>query len=178
MQMFVVDRSPLDAAQCLCDAHIRVIGREVSMCLSAWYAMNMGHAEELPYKPFNHPVVWQMANPYTRMWARSYANNIFREFSIRFGHDHASENKFQRIITYSLVYDQSLNPWWTPDDVYEHARFSFIQKGHDVVPEMDIDTAIFNYRAYYREKCSTMRVPVVWTYRTRPWWLNWRDPYA
>ena len=172
MQMFVLDLSPIDSAKFLCDAHIRVIGREVSMCLSSWYAQNIGHAEELPYKPFNHPVVWQMANPYTRMWARSYANNIFRVFNIRFGHVHASEDKFQEIFTYSLRYDQSLNPLWTPDDVYRYARFSFIEKGASVIPELSIDDAIRRYRAYYLYKTQTMRVPVIWTATTRPWWLE------
>ena len=142
------------------------------MCLSSWYAQNMGHAEELPYKPFNHPVVWQFNNQYTRRWAICNALNIFYEFSRRFNKFHASEQKLRQIIEYIYKYDDRLDPFSTPGDVYEYARFSFIEKGHSVDPGMSIDTAVARYRAYYLYKIQTMRVPVIWTAITRPWWLE------
>lgn len=173
MQMFVLDTSPITSAQCLCDAHIRVIGREVSMCLSAWYARNnFVHTDELPYKMFNHPVVWQFNNPYTRRWAFSYARNIFEEFYRRFGKVHASLDKFCQVRNFMCEHDNNMNPLWTPDDVCENARFSFISKGNSVDPDLDIYEAIAAYRIYYRYKITTMRVPVRWTARTRPWWLE------
>ena len=172
MQMFVLDSNPVVSADFLCDAHIRVIGREVAMCLSSWYAQNMGHAEELPYKPFNHPAVWQMANPYTRMWAACYALNIFRAFHRRFGKWHASTTKLECVEHFLRLYDDQVNPLWAPDDIYNNATFSFIEKGHSVDPGLCMDTAVARYRAYYRYKVQTMRVPVIWTATTRPWWLE------
>ena len=172
MQMFVLDSNPVVSADFLCDAHIRVIGREVAMCLSSWYAQNMGHAEELPYKPFNHPAVWQMANPYTRMWAACYALNIFRAFHRRFGKWHASDSKFQQIVQYIRLHDDQKDPLWTPEDINKNARFSFIEKGASVIPGLSIDDAVRRYRAYYLYKTRTMRVPVIWTATTRPWWLE------
>ena len=173
MQMFVLDRNPIDAANALCDAHIRVIGREVSMCLSAWYARNYWtHADELPYKPFNHPVVWQMANPYTRMWAMCYANNIFRAYHRRFGKWHASTTKLECVEHFLRLYDDQVNPLWAPEDIYNNATFSFIEKGASVIPGLSIDDAIRRYRAYYLYKTRTMRVPVRWTATNSPWWLE------
>ena len=49
MQMFVLSTDPYVSAQYLADVHVRVICREISMCLSSWYYKNIGeHVEELP----------------------------------------------------------------------------------------------------------------------------------
>ena len=172
MQMFVLDRSPIDSARFLCDAHVRVICREITMCLSAWYAHNTGHVDELPYKPFNHPAVWQFANPYTRRWAGANARHIFNEFVRRFGKVHASKRKLDQVALYMSNHDNSLFGM-RPDDVYEHARFSFIEKGHSVVPELTIDEAVRCYRHYYRQKLDDFKVPVVYTDTIIPYWREY-----
>lgn len=169
MQMFVLDPSPALSAGFLCDAHIRVIGREISMCLSSWYAQHMGHADELPYKQFNHPVVEQFDCVATRVWAALNALGIFFEFERRFGKEHASFPKFQKLTKYRAVHHD--NPFPVGEASLLRARFSFIEKGVGVVRDLPIEDAVQRYRQYYRTKIRTMRVPVVWTATERPDWL-------
>lgn len=166
MQMFVLDKSPAISARCLCDAHIRVIGREISMCLSSWYAQHMGHAEELPYKQFNHPVVEQFDNEAARFWAVINATFIFAEFDRRFGKQHASELKFWQLLNYRIKYHDA-----PPSISYSLASFSFVEKGNGVVTGLPLEEAVQRYRQYYRNKIRTMRVPVVWTATEKPDWL-------
>ena len=166
MQMFVLDQNPAKSARCLCDTHIRVIGREISMCLSSWYAQHMGHADELPYKQFNHPVVAQFDNEAARFWAVHNATFIFIEFQRRFGKRHASEHKFQQLLEYRIKYHDA--PLSIP---YRLALFSFVEKGTGVVTCLPIEDAVRRYRQYYRTKIRTMMVPVVWTDTEKPDWL-------
>ena len=167
MQMFVLDQNPAISARCLCDAHIRVIGREISMCLSSWYAQHIGHADELPYKEFNHPIVTQFDNEGARFWAVHNATFIFAEFERRFGKQHASELKFGQLLRYRCKYHDA--PLSIP---YRLALFSFVEKGTGVVTCLPIKDAVQRYRQYYRNKVNTMRVPVVWTATERPDWLE------
>lgn len=109
MQMFVLDDIPDNAARALADCHTRVIGREVTMCLSAWYAKNMGHKDELPYKEFNHPIEEQFNDPRTRLWAMHYATAIFTDFKNRFGKVHASEEKLDQLRRYCVMYDMAVH---------------------------------------------------------------------
>ena len=169
MQMFVLDMSPSRSARYLCDAHIRVIGREISMCLSSWYAQHMGYADELPYKQFNHPVGEQFDCVATRVWAALNASVIFIEFERRFGKEHASFPKFQKLTKYRAVHHD--NPFPVGEVSLLRARFSFIEKGVGVVRDLSLEDAVQRYRQYYRNKVSTMRVPVVWTDTERPDWL-------
>ena len=101
MQMFVLDENPYMSAKALADVHVRVICREISLCLSSWYYKNIGkHVEELPYRPFNHPIVDQLSDINTRKWAILNAYYIFREFERRFDKKHASEEKFNTLMNY------------------------------------------------------------------------------
>ena len=171
MQMFILDADPVKSAVALADTHIRVIGREITMCLSSWYAHNIGYPENLPYKPFNHPVVEEMSNPYTRVWACANAHAIFREFKARFNKQHASEAKFLALTGYRFLRDSSfyealLNR--TP----ERARFSFIEKGTGVQTNLPAEDAVKLYRGYYRSKLESMKVPVTYTNQQKPEWLE------
>lgn len=170
MQMFVLDLSPAISAQCLADCHIRVIGREISMCLSSWYAKNMGYADELPYRPFNHPVIEQFDCVATRVWAALNAAAIFCEFEGRFGKEHASFLKFQKLTRYRAVHHD--NPFPVGDASLLRARFSFIEKNVGVVRDLSPDEAVQHYRTYYKHKLATMKVPVTYTNRQKPDWLE------
>jgi len=179
MQMFVLDQSPAISARCLCDAHIRVIGREISMCLSSWYAQHMGHADELPYKAFNNPLVDSFDNEGARLWALANAAEIFDEFIVRFGKPHASLFKFVQIMKYRRVHifqyrrEHGIPIMQQPRD---SRRFSFIEKGVGITPNLTMEEVIPLYRAYYKTKIHTMKVPVIWTEtetRTgKPDWLE------
>ena len=169
MQMFVLDQNPSLSAKCLADCHIRVIGREIAMCLSAWYANHMGYAEELPYKPFNHPVVDQFENPAARLWAVLNADEIFREYSWRFGKDHASQKKFVQLLRYRARYGDNPSP--AEATSFSLACFNFVEKGVGVTRGLAMAEAVACYRDYYRRKLAVIKVPVVYTKRQKPDWL-------
>lgn len=174
MQMFVLSLDPVLSASYLADTHVRVICREVSMCLSSWYAKNIGYAEELPYRPFNHPVINQFDNPYTRKWAISNASAVFNEFKRRFNKKHASEIKFEKLCDYIFKHDDELygsfyyKYGWV--NVMENATFSFIEKNKGVITNLYISEAVDKYREYYKKKLNTMKVPVTYTNTIRPEW--------
>lgn len=172
MQMFVLDENPYFSAQALADTHVRVICREVSMCLSSWYYKNIGeHVEELPYRPFNHPVIDQLSDINTRKWAILNAYYIFREFERRFNKKHASEEKFNKILEYKDKYNPEMNYmcdstyWW-------RAKFSFVEKDNGVIKDLSIHDAVEKYREYYRNKLKTMKVAVKYTNTNKPDWLE------
>lgn len=170
MQMFVLDSSPAISACCLADVHVRVIGREITMCLSSWYAKHIGHADKLPYKPFNHPVVDQFDYAATRIWAVLNAGEIFCEFERRFGKQHASQEKYLRLLRFRATYGD--NPVPIGPRRLTLARFNFVEKGVGVIRGLSMDEAICRYREYYRRKLATMRVPVTYTHTTKPDWLK------
>lgn len=175
MQMFVLDENPYFSAQALADVHVRVICREISMCLSSWYYKNIGeHVEELPYRPFNHPVVDQFDNPYTRKWAMANADGIFNEFRNRFHKEHASEIKFDVLCDYIFRHDNELFGTfyykYSPLKIEAYSTFSFVEKNKGVTTDVPIKDAVKLYRTYYKEKLKTMKVPVTYTNRNRPKW--------
>ena len=170
MQMFVLDENPYMSAKALADVHVRVICREISMCLSSWYAKNKGHVEELPYRPFNHPVVDQLRNIDTRKWAILNAYYIFREFERRFNKKHASEEKFDKILKYRDKYDFDMFSY-CGSRYLDFVAFSFVEKDKGVITGLNVDEAIKKYREYYRNKLKTMKVPVTYTNTEKPNWL-------
>ena len=177
MQMFVLDASPALSAQWLCDAHVRVIGREVSMCLSSWYAKHIAHnLDELPYKAFNHPIVDEMSNKDTRIWAILYASAIFDEFSMRFHKVHASRDKFRELLFYMDYYDQ-INILRDKPDM-DKARFTYVGidtlpiPGRTIIRNLSINQAVNLYRHYYAVKLQDMKVPVTYTGNHKPEWLE------
>lgn len=171
MQMFVLDLSPNAAAKALADVHVRVICREVTMCLSSWYAKHIAHnLDELPYKAFNHPIVEEMSNRDTRIWATHYASAVFDEFAMRFHKVHASRCKFRQLLFYMDYYDQ-INVLRDQPDM-EKARFSFVEKDKGVITDLTVDEAVKRYRAYYRHRLATMKVKVSYTNTQPPDWLG------
>ena len=175
MQMFVLSNDPYVSAHYLADVHVRVICREISMCLSSWYYKNIGeHVEELPYRPFNHPVVDQFDNPYTRKWAMANADGIFRQFTNRFDKEHASEIKFDVLCDYIIKYDKELYGTfyykYVPFKIEKYATFSFVEKDKGVIKNLSIHDAVEKYREYYRNKLKTMKVAVKYTKTERPDW--------
>ena len=174
MQMFVLSHDPYVSAQYLADVYVRVICREISMCLSSWYYKNIReHVEELPYRPFNHPVVDQFDNPYTRKWAIYNAGAIFTEFERRFNKEHASKAKYEKICDYCFKYDEVYGTFYYKygmQDMIDRATFSFVEKDKGVIKDLPTNEAVKRYREYYKKKLDTMKVPVIYTETYRPEW--------
>ena len=162
--MFVLDPNPVKAAQFLCDAHVCVICREVTMPLSSWYSWNMSDMKpSLPYKPMNE---WKpTSGPPNGLHPGPevgipVCRGVFDEFEFRFGKSHAS-----RIRYYVLA---SLIERFDPGIVYgrPQVRFTFVVKGDGVFPGQTMSQTVRLYRLYYLSKLSKMKVPVIWTSRS------------
>lgn len=169
MQMFVLDEDPSLSARFLTDAHVRVICREVTMLLSTWYWYNVPESRaELPYQPMNQnqPLSLQMTSYPVRRWAIKNARDIFNEFEFRFDKTHASEAKYVQLLNAIDKYDLNVKKG-TP-----RMEFTFVPKGRGVYPGNSIEEAVLLYRSYFRQKLREMRVPVVFTRRSQPFWLH------
>lgn len=168
MQMFVLDPNPKISACNLCDVHIRVICREVTMLLSSWYCWNVSDTRTfLPYKPMNEnqPLAKQMEFIPVRRWAIEFAGHVFDEFEYRFRKPHASRARYQELLDIIDKYDSNLRVGRLS------VRFTFVAKGDGIFPGKTMSQTVRLYRAYYRHKIKTMSVPVVYTGRQPPEWL-------
>lgn len=169
MQMFVLDADPVKSAQALCDAHVRVICREVTMLLSTWYWYNVPSSRpDLPYSPMNEnqPLALQLKYVPVRRWAVQNARAIFDEFTFRFEKTHASEAKYVQLLKAIDKYDPKVRIGVT------RTEFTFVPKGRGVYPGKSLEEAVLLYRSYFRLKLREMRMPVVWTKRSQPSWLH------
>ena len=169
MQMFVLDENPSQSARFLTDAHVRVICREVTMLLSTWYWHNVPESrQDLPYQPMNQnqPLALQLTSCPVRRWAVQNARAIFDEFEFRFGKKHASEAKYVQLLKAIDKCDPKVRIGTT------RTEFTFVPKGRGVYPGKSLEEAVLLYRSYFRLKLQEMRVPVVWTKRSQPFWLH------
>lgn len=143
--MFVLDRRPHLAAKMLCDVHVRVICREVTMLLPTWYWHHLPDLrEQLPYKGMsqNQPLCQQLDNSETRRWAFRYAKAIFREFEIRSGKEHGSKAKFEKLLLFAVQND----PLISLPDYDLSPRYTYLQKDLPAVHNLLPDKAVVLYR--------------------------------
>lgn len=170
MQMFVLDADPVKSAQALCDAHVRVICREVTMLLSTWYWYNVPSSRpDLPYSPMNEnqPLALQLKYVPVRRWAVQNARAIFDEFTFRFEKTHASEVKYLQLLAAIEKHDKGI------EIGLRQVRFTFVPKGEGVYSGKTMSQAILLYRKYFKGKLDVMKVPVVFTKRCQPSWLEY-----
>ncbi len=87
MNVFVLDRDPVQAAEMLCDQHV------VKMTLETAQLLCSAHATA-PYRRthHNHPcAVWARSSLANYLWLCSYGEAVAREYTYRFDKTHASE---------------------------------------------------------------------------------------
>ena len=169
MQMFVLDAEPSLSARFLCDSHVRVICREVTMLLSSWYTWNIPTSSNyLPYKPMNEnqPLAKQFISIPVRRWAIDNAEATFREFQFRFGKEHASAVKFRQLISAIELFDRGVCKGTFP------VQFTFVAKDFGIFPGKTLSQAVKLYREYYSYKMRAMLHPPVWTRREKPRFLS------
>ena len=158
MQLFILDTAPRLAAVMLCDKHLRKMCLETAQILSSvLYNKNMTVPPELP-KPYNprHPVIAAVNNAWKINWVLIYNSALQREYTYRFGKNHAYR-KLVRVYM-RLLYTADLNG---ADWSFARAFKEFDSPGTDIVKA---------YREYYRRKKLIMR-NMVYTKRLPPDWL-------
>ena len=146
MNIFVLDRNPMRAAQVHYDKHV------VKMCLE--YAQILSTVSGCSYKPThkNHPCVkWAAAAPEHYSWLYILAIELGREYTARYGKTHAS--------TLKLLELPEPRPMTTP------TWFALAMPN-----EYKCDDPVESYRQYYRtakRDLASYRAPAI-----EPSWLN------
>jgi hypothetical protein len=151
MNIFVLHADPELAARDVCDQHaVKMPLESVQMLCTALHQTG----QSAPYKPCHqkHPcTVWAGSTLQNWLWLYDHAKALFREYTIRYNKEHASESVLRSLRVPALP-SAGLTP--------------FAQAMPDPYKSQD---AVSAYRAYYRgEKLGMAR----WTRRGgMPAWL-------
>lgn len=153
MNIFVLDRDPVRAAQAVCDKHcVRMVLETAQLLCSAFPA---GGA---PYKRthYNHPcAIWTRASRSNALWLAEHGLALADEYAYRYGKQHASE----AVIMWTV---RNLSSAGLPDD----GPTPFAQAMPDEYKRPD---AVDAYRAYYQGAKARL---AAWN-KARPaptWW--------
>jgi len=147
MNIFILDRDPVLAAQYQCDKHVVKMVLETAQILST---INGG-----PYKPThkNHPcVLWAEKNPLNYQWLSRHAVALANEYTLRYGKRHKCQD---------IIEDLAVS--------YAYGNYppaSFVQCMPEQYRQEDPVEA---YRAYYRSEKARF---ATWTKREQPFWWS------
>ena len=93
MNIFVLDRSPQDAARFLCDAHVVKMIVESAQLLSAHDRLNgTDHGYKITHE--NHPCRKSLENPANYRWLCSHLRALLAEYTFRYGKIHSTQVLF------------------------------------------------------------------------------------
>lgn len=164
MNIFVLDTDPRMAAKYHCDIHVVEMILETTQILCTVHHM-AGNPVPDGYKPTHqhHPCTrWAATCPRNYRWLRRLLFWLHAEYEHRYpGKVHAS---------------MRLYPLLTPVFPYLGGTMTpFVFSGPDSCIR---PTIVESYRALYRLKQTTMKVPMRWTNRPRPEWLDALDNYG
>ena len=181
MNIFYVDKSPVLAAQALCDLHLNKMILETAQLLSTAHRINLESKPELInenlYKSthVNHPCnKWARASVGNYKWLYNYFWCLGDEFYYR---------KFK-------IYDIENDEWVAVGEAKQHSAITKLKHPLWFVPinwmmdddfydppqcmpdEYKQDNTVDAYRAYYISKQYTMKRPMKWTKREKPDWFK------
>lgn len=162
MQIFVLESTPLKAAQALCDKHVVSQVGETAQLL-ALAALRNG--EQIPpvtslvpsTRHLNHPCSkWVGETLSNYQWTYELAKYLCDEYRYRYKREHAYEKDIKLMLhpPFKLL-NEAKGPTPAPA----------------VVPEVFVNrnSIVHSYRSYYCFKASTM--PMRWTSRHPPMWF-------
>ena len=147
MNIFVLDKNPVIAAEMACDKHVIKMVLESAQILST---ISGGK-----YKPThkNHPcTIWARSSKENYQWLTTHATALSKEYTLRYGKIHKSTE----------VINQAKNF----DDFPSIELTEFVQAMPDKYRNKDVVKA---YRNYYRGEKSGF---ATWKNRNPPDWWN------
>lgn len=161
MNIFVLDKNPMIAAEMLCDCHLRKMCVETAQILSG-VMLRQGRKlmDEMP-KPqnINHPVIVAVDTPEKANWVWLYFFYLIREFYIRFAKHH-------KYMDLHYWYHDKLVTQLRDEDCTSLAKCCGVLD----VADMDIVTA---YRKYYTEvKKPQLQAKGMWKFTNRKDWTE------
>jgi len=154
MNIFILDRSPIKAAQYHADKHVVKMILESAQMLST----AVRHYEQVPYlykaAYKNHPCTkWAQSSKENFVWLCDLAESLCAEYTYRYGKEHKSGHIIQMAKKYAhLIPTKTLTPFaQAMPNQYKH------------------ENAVKAYRDYYiHEK----RLLLIYTKREVPYWLK------
>jgi hypothetical protein len=163
MNIFYVDRSPVAAAQALCDKHV------VKMVLeSAQIMCTVLDGKGIPakYKAThrNHPcTVWASKSRDNFNWLARHALSLANEYEHRYGREHKSKAVILECMNNLDVASQDPN-------VEYFLNMGFSEPPLAMPEVCKIGNAVDSYRNYYVTD-KMKNIDCRWTNRTPPTWL-------
>lgn len=169
MNIFYLSESPSEAAQSLCDVHLRKMIVETCQLLQTHDIL---HGKERKWKPFgeNHPCRRALEKKQNYNWLRVYLTCLLEEYEYRFGKSHKC--KEIRDAYYKVGFFQKFYilgnleledfPQVMPEECKVHTDFGWVCNSRDA------------YRNYYRyKKNEFMKKGIKWSYtkRKEPAWM-------
>lgn len=166
MNIFIIDKDPVEAAKQYHDSHVVKIILECAQCLC-----NVFHAQgiDAPYRKthFNHPVsIWMRQSNQNYRWAVTHLRGLLDEYTFRYNKNHKTESVYEWIVlnTSKLRFPEYvLTPFALamPDEY----------KCRNSNGEYD---TVKSYRAYYISQKLTNKNGKLhkWTNRKKPEWIE------
>jgi len=185
MNIFILDRDPVKAAQQQCDKHVVKMIVESGQMLSTTHRMIDGsmerrlsksgkvrvqywklpdEREDILYKAchFNHPsTVWTRESLENYQWHYNHFIALCDEYKYRYNRTHMTDTKLREAL--------SKAPNKIPTNVGP-TEFKLAMKSN---PECILECPIDSYRAFYQTKQD--RFNMVWTNRKVPEWFQYAN---
>ena len=180
MNIFILNKDPVIAAQEQCDKHVVKMIVESAQMLSTVHRMLDGVMERRPSKSgsmlqywkldddredilykachFNHPsTVWTRESKANYQWHYEHFIALCDEYTYRYGKVHSTDTKLRK----------ELKQVPTNIPVKHMTPFKLAMSSN---PECMFEDAVKSYRAFYHTKQE--RFKMVWTKRPMPEWFN------
>ena len=158
MNLFILHERPSKNAKYHVDRHVVKMGMEATQMLCT--VLREGYGLEYKYKStyINHPVTqWVGATVANFRWTVIYAQELFWEYTYRYGKEHKAE----------LVLQSIKDDWDHIQTVLPEGRITPYHLA--VSPEFKHLEPVDAYRAYY---LKTKRRLFQWTDRPVPYWIQ------
>jgi len=161
MNIFILDKDPILAAQMQCDKHVvKMILESAQLLSTAHHVLDGNSAREGIYKPthVNHPCsIWVRESVHNYEWLWKHLSALCNEYFYRYGKQHKTSSLLNTLIFF-------------PKDLGGFYRTSFAV-AMKVRPECIVEgDPVQSYRNYYKTKQKDFKM--VWTKREVPSWFN------
>lgn len=183
MNLFILDKNPITAAQLQCDKHVVKMIVESAQMLSTAHRMLDGTELKVPsksgkrtVKAYVHPIpqydtmlysavhhhhpctVWTMESSKNYQWHYDHWIALMAEYTHRYGKRHATE----KLIDFLVFHPKNIDTY-APLTPFKLAMKSNPECMHENDP-------VRSYREYYQTKQE--RFKMAWTKRTVPSWFK------
>jgi len=95
MNVFILDKDPIKAADMLCDKHVVKMCTESAQILSSAQRI-LGNTSEFLYKIYRgnpYPLKWVLLSSENYKWVLENYKEILKEYTRRYGKEHGAGNK-------------------------------------------------------------------------------------